>query len=111
MEAESSNMILKGKESFGGAYIFSKEKYSLYGMENEEFVSHAPEDVERRIRVSRLGGRIGRINGCLYHLHHYMGIDSRHNNPHKYKNYKEFRKVSKMNKEELSEYVSTWNWL
>lgn len=62
--------------SVGGAVVFNKSKYLKGGGENENFISYGAEDVERFERFSRLGFRIHRVKGALYHMDHFIGIDS-----------------------------------
>jgi hypothetical protein len=80
------------------------------GGENENFISHAPEDVERKYRIDMLGLKWTRIPGCLYHMDHYMGVDSTHKNDYELINRSELNRVKSMNAEQLRKYVDGWAW-
>ncbi|MGI6218320.1 MAG: galactosyltransferase-related protein [Bacteroidaceae bacterium] len=60
----------------GGAFICNTEKYKESGLENEHFYGWGIEDGERIIRWKRLGYRIERVDGPLYHLSHPRGENS-----------------------------------
>jgi hypothetical protein len=62
--------------SVGGAVAYDKEAFFKVGGENERFVSYNPEDQERFWRFNLLGLKVGRVNGCLYHLDHWRGENS-----------------------------------
>ena len=65
-----------------------------------------PEDLERVERFKKLGYKVERVNGILYHIDHYISADSSQQNPDY--NMAEFRKVQKMDKAQLLTYVQTW---
>jgi hypothetical protein len=62
-------------KSVGGAIAFNKEAYTEIGLENERFISYAPEDIERFYRMANTG-RLKRIKGVIYHLDHEVTINS-----------------------------------
>jgi hypothetical protein len=95
-------------KSLGGAVCFNKEKYLEIGGENENFISHAPEDVERNYRIVTLGLKWGRVPGSLYHLDHWMGEDSTHNHEWKLINRSELTRVISMNTYQLRKYIANW---
>ena len=107
--------IIKEKESFangsyGGAVFVNLSKYQECGLENENLIGWSPDDVERQARVSILGNGICRIEGKCYHiLHQKIGFASSAN-PFNEQNLKEYHKVMNMKKEELQDYIKTWNW-
>lgn len=96
--------------SFGGAVLFNLKSFFKGGGENENFISFGAEDVERYERFKKLGYKIERTFGNLYHMNHYIGIDSSTKNPYFEKNKEEFEKVKSMSKEELLKYIETWDW-
>jgi len=104
----------KGREadhfSVGGAVMFSKEAFIEGGMENENFVSFGPEDVERFERFTRLGFDVRRVPGALFHMQHWVGPNSSSMNPAFRANHAELDKMRKMSVEELRAYVDTWPW-
>jgi hypothetical protein len=108
---EFPGMRSHDKESVGGAIVFDKESFIMGGMENENFMSHAPEDVERYWRFNMLGFNVDRVTGTLYHINHWCGPDSGHGNDFAIMNRSEWRRVKGMDKNELKEYISTWPWV
>jgi hypothetical protein len=100
-----------GKGSMGGAIFWNKKVFMDGGMENEYCVSWGCEDWERAKRFAKLGYRVSRVKGPLFHIHHGRGADSDERNPHYENNVVEFKKVDGMTKEQLAEYVKTWPWL
>ena len=98
------------KESFGGAILFNKEKFLKAGGENENFISFGPEDAERYHRFIKLGLDVVRVNGPIYHMDHFRGINSSKTNPFIESNRKEWHKVRHMKITELENYINTWVW-
>lgn len=98
------------RESVGGAVMWRKESFIDFGMENEYMISYAPEDVERWERMHTLGVNVQRINGTLFHMNHYKGIDSHNGNPLFPANKAELTKMRAMSKDEMRKYVDTWPW-
>jgi hypothetical protein len=92
--------------SVGGCIAYNKESFFSAGGENENFISYNPEDLERVERFKKLGYKVERVNGILYHIDHYISSDSSQQNPDY--NMAEFRKVQKMDKAQLLTYVQTW---
>jgi hypothetical protein len=95
--------------SVGGAVFWNKESNLKAGGENENFISFGAEDQERVIRAEKLGLRIERIKGCLYHLNHWVGVNSTTSNPYFIANREEFEKVKEMSKDELLDYIKNWD--
>lgn len=100
-----------GKSSMGGAVFWNKKVFIEGGMENEYFLSWGCEDWERFKRFTKLGYRIGRVKGPLYHINHARSQDSSEKNPHYHTNVHEFQKVDTMSTEQLKDYIKTWPWL
>ena len=98
------------KKSVGGAIGFNKDRYLPIGGENENFISFGAEDLERISRSEKMGLTITRVGGALYHLDHWIGLNSSTRNPYFKRNRDEFHKVDAMNPEELKKYISTWNF-
>ena len=97
-------------KSFGGCVVLNRKKFIGAGMENENFIGHAPEDMERYIRFKKLGYTIKRVDGCLYHINHFRGVNSTHKNIHRTRSKSELRRVTNMTKDELRKYVDGWSW-
>jgi hypothetical protein len=100
----------EGHNSVGGAVMFNKQAFMDGGMENEAFISFGPEDCERHDRFKLLGFDIRRVKGALFHLNHFVGVNSSPRNPKFRGNHKELEKIRAMSAEELRAYVDTWKW-
>jgi hypothetical protein len=97
--------------SLGGAVFFEMEAFCRGGMENEGYVSFGNEDVEREWRFKKLGFRVERVRGVLFHIDHFVGANSSTNHPNHSKNQKVWQNISKLSATELKEHVSNWEWL
>ena len=97
------------KDSCGGAVFIKREAYWNAGLENEALISWAPEDVERKERMLKLKYTMARSQGRCYHIKHPPSSNSGPNN-YTIKNNEEFAKVRYMGKEELVNYIKTWEW-
>ena len=90
---------------YGFCQFFNRDVYIEGGLENENFVAYAPEDVERYYRFTTLGYRVGRVPDWVYHLEHARTPNSWVNNPHMQENNAEWEKIKKMKPDELREYI------
>lgn len=106
-----SNTWLLHPNSFGGAIIWNKAKFMTVGMENENFVSWGMEDFERFTRARKLGAKIFRVNGTMYHLDHWRGPNSTDTSGMYAKNEAEYTKINEMTVEQLKDHMKTWSWL
>jgi hypothetical protein len=95
---------------YGFCQFFNREVYIEGGMENENFVAYAPEDVERFYRFGTLGYSVGRLNGMVYHLEHERTPNSWFTNPHMAENNEEWDRVQKMNEETLRKYITSQDY-
>ncbi len=98
-------------KSVGGAVLFNKESFIKGGMENENFISFGAEDLERYERFTKLGFRVSRVSGILYHLNHFIGINSSKENPYFIWNQMEYIKVKLMSVKKLTKYILEWEWI
>lgn len=110
-EIKESDMIMAHPNSLGGAFFFNKEKYTEAGLENENFISWGFEDNERVTRLIKLGHKISRVKGMLYHLDHDRTMNSAPNHLYYNNNISEFNKIQSMGISELKDYVSNWSWI
>ncbi|MDP6360613.1 MAG: galactosyltransferase-related protein, partial [Planctomycetota bacterium] len=101
---------LLNHNSVGGALFMDKSSHIRCGMENEHFVSWGMEDNERAHRWTKLGYRLLRTPGVLYHLEHPRSPDSSERNPGFQANEEECEKVKNMTPDQLVAYVDTWSW-
>lgn len=97
--------------SLGGAIFWDLKTFKRIGMENQHFKSWGWEDNERMSRAQKLGVKIVRTKGILYHMSHKRLEDSKPNNKHYNKNQQEYNKVHNMSKTQLQDYIKTWSWL
>lgn len=95
---------------YGGAVMENKKKFIACGMENENFVSWGPEDVEREYRLKKLGLKIGYTIHPLIHLYH-PGDAEKKTHAHYKKNIAELSAIKKMGRDELRRYIKQWKWI
>lgn len=100
-----------GTNSMGGAIFWNRAKFIEGGMENENFISWGYEDWERLNRFKRLGYKLGRTFGALFHLSHPRGTDSCDGNPYYNHNGWTYDKIMSMSKEELRAYIMDQTWM
>jgi hypothetical protein len=102
---------LNHPSSVGGAIFWNKQKFIEGGMENENFKAWGFEDNERVTRFTKLGYRIGRVDGILFHLNHPTSQNSSNTNHQAYiDNQIECNKVASMTVPMLRQYVNSWPW-
>lgn len=109
-DTKFSGMESSAAVSLGGAVAFKKSSFVEGGMENENFISYGAEDVERKVRFERLGYKIERTLGVLYHINHFVGKNSSPKHSDFANNNAEFDKVNAMSADELRLYISLWPW-
>ena len=107
---KNENLPICHPSSLGGAVFWNKESFIKIGMENEHFISWGWEDNERFERANKLGLKIVRTKGDLYHLEHRRLEDSSPKNPFIDNNRNEFNRIKNMNKEQLIEEIKKWEW-
>ncbi len=96
----------------GGLFFANREKYMKAGMENEHIYGWGPEDAERLKRVTILGLPVHRVRGELYHLWHPRGYNSGNFDPHREMAcFKEYLKICRCSRDELLNYIDTWEWI
>jgi predicted glycosyltransferase involved in capsule biosynthesis len=105
-----NNCRLFNSNSVGGAIFFKKDSYQKIGLENENFISWGHEDWERVGRMKKMGYEVHRVDGVLYHLTHFRTHNSGGSNPMAKNNENEYNKVMSMNKQQLEEYIDSWDW-
>lgn len=98
------------RESVGGAVMWNKDSFTEYGCENEYMISYAPEDVERYERAFKLGCKIEKVGGVLYHMDHFKGPDSSNKNPYFASSKQLLESYRRMTADELRKEVDGWKW-
>lgn len=96
--------------SVGGVVVVNRESFIESGMENEFMISYCPEDCERWDRWHTLGYKVVRIGGTVYHLDHFIGINSGSRNPFWKAGHDLLDKIRLMSKEDLRIFVDSWEW-
>jgi hypothetical protein len=96
--------------STGGLIMGDTGCYRKIGGENENFRSWGPEDMERHNRIIKLGFRLARIEGPIFHMEHERGKDSCEKNPYFDANNKEFVRLANISKEDMISEINNWPW-
>lgn len=97
--------------SVGGAVCVNKKSFEESGMENEKMISYAPEDCERWDRWHILGYDVRRVKGCVYHIDHWIGVNSSSRNPYFEAAHRLLDKMRLMTKDQMRAFVNTWPWI
>lgn len=93
------------RSEYGQCQFFNTNSYLAGGMENEGFISYAPEDQERAYRFQKLEYDVRWLpDSYIYHLEHYRGPNSSSLNPKMTDNNDLFAMIKKLSKEELRKY-------
>jgi len=95
----------------GGCLFFDVARFRHYGVENERIVGWGPEDIERDVRLRRLGARIRRAPGPLFHLEHRRGRTSRTVHEFSRVNENECARIASLEPTDLAAEVLTWPWI
>lgn len=88
----------------GFCYMININRFKDIGMENQNFVKHGYDDVERLIRAHKKGLEIKYSEGVCYHLFHERNIKNNYYNKD-FTNQKECLKVANMSQQELNIYI------
>jgi len=99
------------RSEYGHCQFFNTESYKKGGMENEDFISYAPEDQERGYRFKKLGYKVEWSDDYVYHIEHTRGINSSSSNPMMQKNNELFSYIKSLNDKELNEYYKNRKYL
>ena len=95
--------------SYGGCIALRKSTYIRIGMDNINFNGWGFEDQELFKRSKILECKVSREEGPLFHLHHARGTHSWYfDQQEEVNSHREYIKVCNMNKEELENYIATW---
>jgi predicted glycosyltransferase involved in capsule biosynthesis len=97
-------------QSVGGIVMFNKQRFLEMGGYNEKFIAWGAEDNELYSRSKILEHKTFRdtdMDSVCFHLYHANAI--RNNHPFYQSNFDEAGYVESLNKEQLQEYIKTWN--
>lgn len=107
---DSSDTNLTRSE-YGHCQFFNTKSYIEGGMENEGFISYAPEDQERAYRFKKLGYNVVWEDSFVFHIEHSRGINSSSNNPMMQANNKLFEDIKSLSKEQLKDYYKNIDYI
>jgi hypothetical protein len=100
----TSHVFGYGYADFGMCQFFKKQSYIDGFLENENFISYAPEDKERYYRFKTLGFKINRIENEAYHIEHSRNHNSSVLNPFMQHNNNLWNILGSYNKEQIKNY-------
>jgi hypothetical protein len=89
------------RAEYGFCQFFERRAYIAGYLENENFMSYGPEDLERYYRFSQLGYAVSRLDGPVYHLEHPRTANSTPSNPFMKHNVALWRSLSGLSSVEL----------
>ncbi|NUB09474.1 tetratricopeptide repeat protein [Azospirillum sp. Vi22] len=101
LNAVCSRFPLMHRDSPGGGAFFDRAALLAAGGYNERFVSWGYEDDEIVVRLRRLGLRVERVPGPLYHLEHARPENSTDRNPFIDANKAELERIQAMDADAL----------
>lgn len=99
------------RSEYGHCQFFKTETYKKGGMENEGFISYAPEDQERGYRFKFLGYDVQWSEDYVYHIEHTRGINSSSANPMMQNNNNLFGYIKSLSKDDLIRYYQNVEYL
>ena len=99
--------ILEWPASYGQSIFFEVSSYKAIQGENEEFISWAPEDLERYERCIKMGLTVARVECPIVHLEHPRGVDSSEANKKFKDNLALYDRLSNLSLQELQDYYSS----
>lgn len=99
------------RSEYGHCQFFNTNSYKKGGMENELFVSYAPEDQERGYRFKTLGYNVEWSDDLVYHIEHTRGENSSSANPMMRHNNDLFKMIKSLNRESLISYYENIEYL
>lgn len=99
------------RSEYGHCQFFNTKSYINGGMENENFVSYAPEDQERGYRFKKFGYKLFWNKNFVYHLEHSRGINSCGHNPMCDIGWQLFGDIKKLSDHELKNYYQNQEYL
>lgn len=108
LKENAQKMLLPyGSNMGGGAFIVNRQKYIDAGCEDESFYGWGPEDWNRVEKWKKIGYKIKKIDGPLFHLSHPRDLNGRHNSEWQRRYaYNRLRQTMDSNKEEVMGFFS-----
>jgi predicted glycosyltransferase involved in capsule biosynthesis len=109
---KTQNLLVGNNQAVGGCLIVERETFLKFKGFNPNFIGWGYEDNEIISRVQILGYNVGRINGSndvLWHLPHENNESKpKEQHFHYEKNHQIVSMVESSTKEQLQEYIKTW---
>jgi hypothetical protein len=96
---------------YGHCQFFKTQSYLDGGMENEGFISYAPEDQERGYRFKQLGYKVMWSTDWVYHLEHTRGVNSSSSNPMMSHNNQLLAMIKSKSEDELRKYYADIDYI
>ena len=97
--------------SIGWGQMITKTAEVSAGLWNEEFISWGAEDCEFYYRLSLFGFKVGRVIDDIFHFEHGRTFNSHYHNPKFQDNDRLWNKIRTLDKEELTQYYSTLQYI
>ena len=97
--------------SIGWGQMITKTAEVSAGLWNEEFISWGAEDCEFYYRLSLFGFKVGRVIDDIFHFEHGRTFNSHYHNPKFQDNDRLWNKIRTLDKDELTQYYSTLNYI
>lgn len=99
------------RSEYGHCQFFKRQSYIDGGLENEGFVSYAPEDQERGYRFKALGYNVEWSDDYVYHIEHTRGPNSSGHNPMMQQNNALFERIKTLSKDQLVKYYQEIDYM
>jgi hypothetical protein len=99
------------RSEYGHCQFFDTNSYKKGGMENELFISYAPEDQERGYRFKTLGYNVEWSDDLVYHIEHTRGENSSSANPMMSHNNNLFKMIKSLNIGSLISYYENIEYI
>jgi len=97
--------------SIGWGQMITKTAEVSAGLWNEEFISWGAEDCEFYYRLNLFGFKVGRVIDDIFHFEHGRTFNSHYHNPKFQDNDRLWNKIRTLDKDELTKYYSTLNYI
>jgi len=97
-------------QSPGGSIFIDSQVYTVGGMDNENMKAWGYDDDERVSRFRKLGFKVDRVEGTLYHLTHERTVNSKESH-YTQQNMIECMRINRLTTGELIKEIKTWSWV
>lgn len=111
LDSLSDTDVLLSESKYGHCQFFNTKSYRNGGMENENFISYGPEDIERAYRFEKLGYNVSWCENYVYHIEHTRGINSSEKNPYFKENMKLYDDLILLDDKEFKNYYKNVDYI